>query len=183
MMKLQRTILTGDGVRRLAVTAMVAGGVCMTGASAFAQATAEFHDPDGAVVGSATLLPMGDGILIQATFDGLPEGTYALHLHETGLCDAPDFQTAGGHFNPDGSGHGFLNPDGPHAGDLPNIFVPAGGVLRVDLTNERVTLTDGPASLFDDDGTAFVLHGGADDYRSDPAGAAGPRVACAVLTR
>jgi superoxide dismutase, Cu-Zn family len=100
-----------------------------------------------------------------------------------GACDPPGFQSAGGHFNPLGWEHGFLNPRGPHAGDLPNIHVPAGGRLELEVLAPGLTLGPGPTTLFDADGSALVIHEGVDDYRTDPTGNAGDRIACAVIRR
>ncbi|MGP1394937.1 MAG: superoxide dismutase family protein [Inquilinaceae bacterium] len=146
-------------------------------------ARAVFVDPDGRETGSASLLPSPHGVLIIATFDRLPPGTHAFHIHERGLCEGPDFGTAGGHFNPTGAAHGFLMPDGMHAGDLPNITAGDDGTLRVEVFASLVTLGDGPNALLDGDGSALMVHQGPDDHRSDPAGDAGPRIACGVIER
>lgn len=138
--------------------------------------TATLHDPDGAEVGTVTLTGTPNGVLVRAELDGLPAGTHAFHLHETGAC-APDFGAAGGHMNPGNWPHGLLDPDGPHAGDMPNVHVPESGALTVEVFATGATIED----LTDDDGAAVVIHAGADDYRTDPAGAAGDRIACGVV--
>ncbi len=137
---------------------------------------------NGELLGTATLTQEPDGVRVTADVAGLPQGVYAIHLHAIGKCDAPDFKSAGGHFNPEMKQHGMDNPMGSHAGDLPNITVDANrrGHLSYDRTGLR--LVDGPAPLLDADGAAVVLHGQADDYKTDPAGNAGPRIACGVLT-
>ena len=172
-------------VNAAAVLAMVAAGAGGAMAQAVApddpMGLAVFHDSAGNEVGVAALVETPHGVLIQAAFDGLPGGAHAFHLHAVGVCEAPDFASAAGHYNPHGAEHGFWNPDGPHAGDLPNIYVPDSGQLRVDMITDRVTLGEGESTLFDDDGTAIVLHDGPDDYATGPAGAAGPRIACAVV--
>jgi len=118
-----------------------------------------------------------NGVLVYASFTGLPPGSHAFHFHETGQCEPP-FKSAGGHFNPDGSAHGFLVEEGPHAGDMPNIHVPTSGELAIEnLSGVRALEPD----LLDDDGAAFIVHRGADDYTSQPSGAAGPRIACGVI--
>jgi superoxide dismutase, Cu-Zn family len=119
-----------------------------------------------------------NGLIVTARFTGLPEGVRAFHIHAVGACEPP-FQSAGGHFNPDGHEHGMENPQGMHAGDLPNLHVPASGELTVEYFVVGLSLDD----LFDDDGTSFVVHDGADDYATDPAGDAGPRIACGVVSR
>jgi Cu-Zn family superoxide dismutase len=143
---------------------------------------AELKDATGKSVGMVTLTETPHGVLIHAMLMGVPAGTHAFHVHATGKCEAP-FTTAGGHFNPDSKQHGMSNDMGMHAGDMPNVQVPADGNLTFDVLNPHVTLKAGPNSLFKEGGTAIVLHGGADDYKSDPAGNAGPRIACGVVTR
>lgn len=147
-------------------------------------AEAEFVNAKGEKIGSATLTQTPHGVLIQVEIRGLPPGEHAFHIHETGKCDASgQFRSAGGHYAPRGKSHGFMVEDGPHAGDMPNQYVSKDGVLRADVVNPRVTLGSGKASLFDDDGSALVVHAGADDYSSQPSGDAGDRLACAVIER
>jgi Cu-Zn family superoxide dismutase len=148
-----------------------------------ATATADIRDAQGRTVAAATLVQDGDEVEISIDVAALPSGTHGIHLHTTGTCTPPDFTSAGGHFSPATRRHGFENPEGPHAGDLPNIDVAADGTGRFLLANDRVTLTSGAASLFDADGTAIVIHAGPDDYRTDPAGDSGARIACGVITR
>jgi Cu-Zn family superoxide dismutase len=152
-------------------------------AQAPATASATINDAMGKTVGTATLRETNSGVLIKADLTGAPPGTHAIHVHTTGKCDAPMFMTAGGHFAPGMTKHGLLAPGGPHAGDLPNIYVPADGKLSVELLEPNVTLASGPRSLLDADGSAIVLHATADDYMTDPAGNAGARIACGVVTK
>ncbi|MFW6077728.1 MAG: superoxide dismutase family protein, partial [Hyphomicrobiales bacterium] len=119
-----------------------------------------------------------NGLIVTAELTGLPEGAHGFHIHAVGECEPP-FQSAGGHFNPDDSQHGMENPQGLHAGDLPNIHVPASGELTVELFAMGLTLDD----VLDEDGAAMMVHAGADDYESDPAGDAGDRIACGVIER
>lgn len=145
-------------------------------------ALAQLYNAGGTEVGEAELLQTGDTLTISVSLFGLPEGARALHLHQTAVCEAPAFASAGGHFNPTGRTHGMLSEDGPHLGDLPNIDVTADGTFSGVFPLEG-SATDLLPSLFDEDGTAVMLHEGPDDYRTDPSGAAGPRLACGVLER
>jgi Cu-Zn family superoxide dismutase len=146
-------------------------------------ASAVIKDAMGTTVGTATLRETASGVLLKVDLTGAPTGVHALHVHTTGKCDAPMFTTAGGHFAPGGTKHGLMAAGGPHAGDLPNIYVPADGKLSIEVLESNVTLADGPRSLMDADGSAIVLHATADDYMTDPAGNAGGRIACGVVTR
>jgi superoxide dismutase, Cu-Zn family len=151
-------------------------------APAFAadQATAVLKDPDGKEVGTVTLTAVPTGVLLDADITAMPPGDHAFHIHETGKCEAPDFKSAGGHFNPEEDGHGLMNDEGPHAGDMPNIHVPENGKLRIEVLNQMVNL---PMGLLAGDGTAIVIHEKPDDYVSNPAGDAGPRIACGVIEK
>jgi Cu-Zn family superoxide dismutase len=145
-------------------------------------AQAQFRDKGGEPVGRASLDETPPGVLIKAQFDRLPPGILAIHIHEKGRCE-PDFEAAGAHVNPGFREHGFDNPRGAHAGDLPNLHVPASGQLTVEMLAPGVTLQTGrPTSLLDEDGSALIVHEKADDYRSNPSGEAGGRLACAVIT-
>ena len=122
------------------------------------------------------------GNLIAAQLHDLPAGTHAFHIHAVGVCQAP-FTTAGPHFNPTNRQHGIENPAGMHGGDMPNVSVPESGATQFQLLSTMVSLDDGANGLFDDDGSALVVHATADDYKSDPAGNAGARIACGVVTK
>lgn len=151
------------------------------GASNMPEATAALKGADGADRGIATLIQTPAGVLIRAELTGVPEGVHGFHIHETGSCEAPDFESAGGHFAGGMSAHGFMNQEGPHAGDMPNITV-AGDILTIEILNPKVSLQEGEEGyLFDDDGSALLIHAGADDYMSQPSGDAGARIACAVI--
>lgn len=141
------------------------------------------HLADGREVGGVTLTQTTAGVLMTADLSGMPAGTHGIHFHAVGQCAAPDFASAGGHFNPAMKMHGLRSANGPHAGDLPNIHVPESGMLRVELIAPNVRLGAGPGTLFDADGAAIVIHALADDYQTDPAGGSGSRIACAVLER
>jgi Cu-Zn family superoxide dismutase len=151
--------------------------------SAKVTAKAELKDASGKVVGTALLKPAAAGVKISLRVTGLPAGTHAFHIHTSGQCEAPDFKSAGGHFNPESKKHGLKNPDGPHAGDMPNITVAANGKGKATVVNTRVTLGEGAGSLFHDGGTAIVIHEKADDEMTDPAGNAGARIACGVIEK
>jgi Cu-Zn family superoxide dismutase len=144
--------------------------------------SAVLRDRQGRTVGSVTLTETPHGLLVRGTVDGLTPGPHAIHLHETGKCEPP-FTSAGGHLNPAQKPHGILTPGGPHAGDLPNLVVPASGKLDFEIFAPGPSLGAGPGTIFDADGTAIVVHARADDHRSQPAGDSGDRIACAALTR
>jgi Cu-Zn family superoxide dismutase len=118
---------------------------------------------------------------LKITVKGLPPGEHALHVHAVGKCEAP-FTSAGGHFNPGNKKHGLMAAAGHHAGDMPNLHIPRSGDAAVEVLNTDITLEKGkPNSVFDADGSALIIHSGKDDYRSDPTGDAGGRIACALI--
>lgn len=143
-------------------------------------ATATLLDTDGNPTGEARLLGVGDRAELAITVEGLTPGEHGFHLHTTGRCALPDFKSAGGHLNPANKGHGLLDNDGSHLGDLPNLVVAANGTasVQVPLDGTRTYVID---QIFDTDGTAVVIHADADDGRTDPSGNAGSRVRCGVL--
>lgn len=132
--------------------------------------------------GTAQLLTSGSQVNIAVALVGLSAGTHGVHLHMVGSCEAPDFTSAGGHLNPAGHQHGTENPAGPHMGDLPNVVIGSGGAGAVSATLVG-TRDEVVGRIFDADGTAVVVHADADDYRTDPSGNSGSRIACGVLTR
>lgn len=152
-----------------------------TSANAADKASVVLKDKDGKEVGKVELTDAPGGVLLRLTLDGIPPGDHAFHVHAVGKCEPPDFKSAGPHFNPDETKHGLMNPEGPHSGDMPNLHVPDDGKLTVEVFNEMVTV-DGEQALLDDDGSAVVVHAAADDYKTDPAGNAGDRIACGVVT-
>ena len=144
----------------------------------------ELKDAKGESVGTATLKPQGHGVAIKLKLMNLPPGEHAIHVHQSAKCEAPDFKSAGGHFNPAGRKHGLMSPEGPHNGDMMNITAGKKGMVKGTVRNDQVTLEEGPAnSLFANGGTALVIHATADDMKSDPAGNAGARIACGVITK
>ena len=143
-------------------------------------AKASLKDQKGTDVGTVELTQTPAGVLLRLSLKGVPAGERAFHIHAVGKCEAP-FTSAGGHFNPGKHKHGLLAGQG-HAGDMPNLHVPKDGVLVVEILNAAVTLEKGkPNSLFQDGGTSIVIHAGKDDYKSDPTGNAGDRIACGIV--
>jgi Cu-Zn family superoxide dismutase len=169
-------------MRRLAILPFMAA--ILASSSAVAQgsnsAQAEFLGPSGTESGRATLTEANGGVLFEIELSGLPPRKWvALHIHETGKCDpTTGHKSAGGHFNPGNKKHGFLAADGAHAGDMPNQYVGDDGVLRAQVFNAAVQLENGDNGIR---GRAIIIHAGSDDYRTDPAGGAGDRLACAVI--
>ncbi len=140
---------------------------------------------DGEKIGAVTLTSLGmGGTEVKVDVSGLEQGTHALHFHQTGKCEGPEFKSAGGHFNPTDKEHGFDSANGPHAGDMENIDIGVNGEGIFTVVNERVSIrgdnSELPA-LLDADGSALMIHMKADDYTSQPSGAAGARVGCAVI--
>ena len=169
-------------MKRLAVAMLAISGLVLMTAPVTAQsAKAALKNADGKDVGTAELAQTPSGVLISLAVKGLPAGEHALHIHAVGKCEPP-FTSAGGHFNPGSKKHGLMAPEGHHAGDMPNLHIPATGEIAVEVLNAAVTLEKGkPNSVFGPDGTAIVVHAGKDDYKTDPTGEAGGRIACGVI--
>jgi Cu-Zn family superoxide dismutase len=166
----------------LALLAALAGSALAGGAR---HASGTFVDANGAAIGWARLVEDGTGrVHVNIHVKGLAPGRHGIHIHGVGAC-APDFGAAGGHYNPLTHQHGLDNPEGPHAGDLPNLVVNGAGIGHLDAVTDRVTLSPGPATLFDTTaravGSAFIIHAGPDDQLTDPTGGSGGRIACAVI--
>jgi Cu-Zn family superoxide dismutase len=168
--------------QEVALVTIVLGAALALGSpvQAAGSATASLKDASGNEVGKAALTETPSGLLIRLDLTAAPSGEHALHFHAVGKCEPPDFKSAGPHFNPGEHKHGIENPEGPRAGDMPNLHVPGDGRLSLEVLNPAVTLS-GKAALLDEDGSALVIHAAADDYRTDPAGNAGDRIACGVI--
>lgn len=162
----------------------VLGILAVLSTAAFAApAKATLKDAQGKEVGTAVIKPASAGVQVALNLKDLPAGTHAIHIHAVGKCEAPGFTTAGGHFNPEKKQHGMHNPQGSHAGDLENLTIGPKGKLKTKIVVKGVTLGEGANSLFKEGGTAIVIHAAADDYKTDPAGNAGARIACGVIEK
>lgn len=144
-------------------------------------AHADIVNAQGQKIGVAIFSPTDGGVKIDVDVAQLPPGTHGIHIHAVGKCEGPDFKSGGGHFNPSAKEHGKDNLKGPHAGDLMNIEVNADGHAKASLSDSLVTLGDGPNSLFREGGSALIIHEKADDYKTDPSGNSGARIACGVI--
>lgn len=142
-----------------------------------ATATAMLRTAAGADAGRATATEVEGGVRFTIDASTLPPGTHGAHVHLAGRCDAPDFASAGGHWNPTSAKHGTMNPQGPHLGDLPNLVIGSDGRGTIGATIPGATM----AGLLDADGASMMVHAGPDDMRSDPAGNSGGRIACGVF--
>jgi Cu-Zn family superoxide dismutase len=170
------------------LTKLSAGGAALLLTTALAlpaaaeSAQALLQNASGDDVGLVELMQTPGGVLLKVAIKKLPAGEHAIHIHAVGKC-APTFEAAGAHFNPSNHKHGVFSGEG-HAGDMPNLHVPQSGQLSVEIVNAAITLEKGkPNSVFDNDGAAIVVHAKADDYKTDPAGNAGDRIACGAIVQ
>jgi Cu-Zn family superoxide dismutase len=167
--------------RTLAVIALI--GLAGTIGVSAQMKHVDLKDAKGNSVGMAMISPArGGGVSVELTLKGLPPGEHAVHLHSVAKCEPP-FKSAGTHFNPTNKKHGLLNPDGPHAGDMPNFKVAANGTAQTTITNKNVTMGSEANSIHAGGGTALVIHEKADDMKTDPSGNAGEPIACGAITK
>lgn len=160
------------------------GGATDTDTAAPAErlsAHAALRSTTGAPMGEALIHDLGHGLRLTVRGAGLPQGAHGTHIHMVGRCDPPDFASAGAHWNPTGAQHGTANPQGPHAGDLPNLLIgtDGSGSFTIDLHGARIS---GQGGLLDEDGAALVIHANPDDLKTDPSGNSGGRIACGVFS-
>lgn len=169
----------------LVSAALIVFGLIVSSVTVWAvgeRAVATLRNAEGRVLGMAIFTQESQGVRISVTVKGLSPGEHGIHIHSVGKCEPPDFLSAGPHLNPTNKKHGLNSPEGPHAGDLPNLTAHDDGSAIYEHVTDRVTLTAGELSLFDADGSALVIHAGPDDQITDPAGNSGARVLCGVLT-
>ena len=167
--------------RKPTATAIILAALAASGCAAIdvpvASPPVALVNSTGQQIGTVTASHTSGGVTLAISASGLPHGLHGVHVHAVGRCDPPKFESAGGHWNPAERHHGLNNPQGPHAGDLPNITVSSGGVATETLVLSHASF----AALADADGSALVIHAGPDDYMTDPSGNSGGRIACAVL--
>lgn len=163
--------------------ALFAAALPVTAMAAHAR-SATIIDNGGAEIGMVTLRAASGGVLLRIKVEGLPPGPHGMHFHAVGDCSPhATFDHAGAHIDPDRRPHGYLHPQGPHEGNLPNLIVHADGTADVELYTSLVRLEEGPAALFDADGSALIIHADPDDHLTQPIGGSGARIACAAFTR
>ena len=165
-------------MRRLVVTIVLAAlTACSTVSEPQGGTPVSLINASGQQIGTVRAWQTTGGVSFHVTASGLPHGVHGIHVHPIGRCDPPDFASAGTHWNPTNKQHGLNNPNGPHAGDMPNVEVAANGVLDQTVVLPHATM----AQLLDADGSSIMIHANADDYVSQPSGNSGPKIACAII--
>lgn len=182
-MSSKQSVRRGLGLAAGPALAVLFATAVAAGPAGALHADGTFIDASGSEIGSIHLTEDAQGIVhVNVQVQGLSEGLHGIHIHAVGSCAAPSFASAGGHYNPFLHQHGLDNPNGPHAGDLPNLIVDASGHGRLQARTDRVTLSPGLATLLDGDGSAFIIHANPDDQVTDVGnGGSGPRIACGVV--
>jgi superoxide dismutase, Cu-Zn family len=160
---------------------VVVGLVARVGAQGGEVAEGKFINAQGKKIGTVHVEHMPSATIFFLDLHNLPPGVHGIHIHSVGKCDPPDFASAGPHFNPSNAKHGMKNPQGPHAGDLPNITIPKSGKLQTQIMVAGDRQWSGEGGILDGDGASLVIHASADDYMTDPSGNSGARIACAKL--
>ncbi len=175
-----QTANEADAANAMAANDMTMNNMAVNGMASMSK-TAPLIDAKGATIGEATLTETAGGTMLAISGRGLPPGEHGFHVHMTGKCETPKFESAGGHWNPASKKHGHENPQGAHAGDLPNLTVAANGTVKFETELAGMRLIGGEQPLFDNDGAAVVIHADPDDEKTDPSGNSGARIACAAF--
>ena len=174
--------ITKEAARVLAVPLVIAAAALAAAASG-PSARAVLKNAEGKEIGTATFSPAKGGVKVMVQVAGLAPGKHGIHIHAVGRCEPPDFTSAGPHLNPLQKKHGLHNPEGAHAGDMPNLSVGDDGKASATFTARGATMADGAGSLFRPGGTALVIHADPDDEKTDPTGNSGTRIACGVVEK
>jgi Cu-Zn family superoxide dismutase len=178
-----RILVLEDPMTRIVITIALCCLLATVGVSAQMKHV-DLKDAKGNNIGMAMISPArGGGVSIELTLKGLPPGEHGVHLHDVAKCEPPGFKSAGSHFNPTKKQHGMSNPDGPHAGDMPNITAAANGTVQTTITNKNLTMGSEANSIYAGGGTALVIHERADDGKTEPSGNAGNPIACGAITK
>jgi Cu-Zn family superoxide dismutase len=160
---------------------VLAAGLAARAGAQTESAISKMKNSEGKDVGTITIEHMPSTTLFLLNLHDMPPGVHGIHIHSVGTCTPPSFDSAGPHYNPGNMQHGMKNPKGPHAGDLPNITIPASGKLETTIMVDGMRQWEGEGGILDGDGASLVIHANADDYTTDPSGNSGPRIACGKL--